>query len=198
MKRALLLMLAVLAAGCGESAPDAPATPDAAEQAAPGDAAPPEDVMENVSMDLWPSTDTPGEDVKPLLSIRAERVTGMRGDMNTLSFEGAEAVAPASAPGAAPYKFKAASGAFVEGERAVLSGGVTAEVDDMIIELEEITWAILPGAEGGGGHAWSDRPLRITSPTQKLEAASLRLNVLAQTIELREVTGEITFEGTTP
>jgi hypothetical protein len=196
------MLLAVLAAGCG----GAPPAPEAPPETPAAPEAPPEDVMENVQLELWPSTDTPGQDVKPLLLIRAARVTGSGGETKSLSFEGAEATVPAAAPGATELQFTAQHGAFEEGVRAVLDQGVVARVNDMIIELESITWEVAgaggeAGAEaggGGGGIAYSDRPLKITSPTQRLEAASLRLDVATETIELRQVTGEITFSGETP
>jgi len=156
--------------------------------------------MENFEMRLWPSTENPGENLAPLLYIRAERVMGLGGDTKELTFEGAEAVVPATSPESRELQFTAKFGSFVEGERALLRDGVVARIDDMTIELEEITWSIMPGEGGaaGSGLAASDRPLRIVSPTQNLEAQALRLYADTETLELREVTGEITFIGELP
>lgn len=156
--------------------------------------------MQDMNLKLWPSTDTPGENVKPLLSIHAARVMGMGGDAKELMLEDAKAVVPATGPESRELEFSAKFGTFVEGERALLRDGVVARIDDMTIELEEITWTIVPG-EGGApssGVASSDRPLHITSPTQDLEAQGLRLYAATETIELHEVTGFITFVGDTP
>lgn len=190
------LALAVFAAGCGGVPPapteDGTAAPDSTDTVAA-----PADVMENVKLELWPSPDTPGQDVKPLLLIRAARVTGSGGDTKSLSFEGAEATVPATEPGATSLQFDANHGTFQEGVRALLDQGVVAHVNDMTIELEEITWEVASG-EGNSGLAFSDHPLKITSPTQNLEAASMRLDMTTQTIELRQVTGEISFTGDAP
>ena len=156
--------------------------------------------MEGVTLDLFPSTDTPGQNLKPLLSIRAERVTRTGGDLSALSFEGARAIVPARTPEAREIEFSADRGEFMEGKSAMLDGNVIARINDMIIELEAITWEIVPG-EGGsesGGVATSERPLRITSPNQNLTASGLRLDTAAEIIELRDVDGEFTFVGDTP
>ena len=190
-----IVFLGLLAGCSGSPAPSEP-TP----ASAPAEAAVPENVMENFEMRLWPSTEDAGENLVPLLYIRAERVMGLGGDTKELTFEGAEAVVPATSPDSRELQFTAKYGSFVEGERALLRDGVVARIDDMTIELEEITWSVVPG-EGGAassGVAASDRPLRIVSPTQNLEAQALRLYAATETIELREVTGEITFIGELP
>lgn len=194
------LLLAALAAGCGGGPPVPESSGgEPGVDTGPADVAP-EDVMENINMHLWPSTDTPGEDVKPLLSIQAERVTGMGGGTEQLTFEGARAVVPAREPGDLEINFVAERGSYVEGKRAVLEGGVVARIDDMTIELEDIVWEIVPGLAGAAGQslAASDNPLRITSPTQQLEASSLRLRAGAKMLELRDVSGEFTFTGDMP
>ncbi len=199
MKRIVpIIALILLVAGCGNDTPETPAEP---AQAAPGEApAVAEDAMEGMKLDLWPSTDTPGENVKPLLSIRAAQVKGLGAETNELTFEGAEAVVPAKSAEDREIRFSATRGSYLEGQKAVLSGGVTALIDDMTISLEDITWDIVPGEGGapGTGIASSDNPLRITSPTQDLEAQGLRLYIVTQTFELRDVNGFITFSGETP
>jgi hypothetical protein len=193
---------ALTLAACGGGAPPATPTPETGAEVAPAEAAPDNAMdMTNIEMHLWPSTEAPGQEEKPLLSIRAQRVTGnMDGSGAELSFEGAQAVVPQQKPEDSQIHFEAASGTFQENQRAVLKGGVKAQIDDMAIALEEITWEIAPqdGEEGGTGMAFSDKPLTITSPTQKLEAARLRLYPDTNSMELYEVSGVITFTGEKP
>lgn len=197
------LIFVLLLAGCGggTSAP-----PEAPPEANPGDAPTaeaPTDMMDmnEVEMQLWPSSDAPAQGTRPLLSIRAQRVTGsLDGTTAELSFEGAQAVVPPQEEGDSNINFEAARGTYQQNRRAVLSGGVTAQIDDMAIALEDITWEILPqeGAETSTGLAFSDNPLKIASPTQNLEAARLRLYPDTQTMELYDVKGTITFTGEQP
>ncbi len=192
---------ALTLAACGGGAPPTAPAPQTGAEAAP--AGTPDNAMDmtNIEMHLWPSSEAPGQDEKPLLSIRAQRVTGnMDGSGAELSFEGAQAVVPQQKPEDSQIHFEAASGTFQENQRAVLKGGVKAQIDDMAIALEEITWEIAPkdGEEGGSGMAFSDKPLKITSPTQNLEAARLRLYPDTQSMELYDVTGVITFSGEQP
>ena len=190
-------MALVLLAGCSGN-PDTPVENTGATDAPL--VAPAKDVMQDMTLDLWPSTDTPGDNVKPLLSIRAERVMGMGDDSQELTFEGAEAVVPATGPNARELQFSAKLGSFVQGVRANLRDGVVARIDDMTITLEEISWDIVAGdgSAPGTGVASSDKPLHIMSPTQDLEAQGLRLYLATETLELRDVTGFITFTGDTP
>jgi len=192
---------ALTLAACGNGAP--PAAPPAQPDAESASAEVPENAMDmtNIEMHLWPSSEAPGQEEKPLLSIRAQRVTGnMDGSGAELSFEGAQAVVPQQKPEDSQIHFEAASGTFQENQRAVLKGGVKAQIDDMAIALEEITWEIAPreGEDSGTGMAFSDKPLTITSPTQKLEAARLRLYPDSNSMELYEVSGVITFTGEKP
>lgn len=202
MKYWIAPILPVLAlAGCGGGSPATPPPASPAGESAP--VATPDNTMDmtNIEMHLWRSSDAPGQDQKPLLSIRAARVTGnMDGSGAELSFEGAQAVRPQQKPEDSQIHFEAARGTFQENQRAVLKDGVKAQIDDMTITLEEITWEIAPedGAEGDTGMAFSDKPLKITSPTQNLEAARLRLYPDTNTMELYEVTGVITFTGEKP
>lgn len=196
-----LLSPVVVLSGCGGGSPATP--PPASPEAETAPAATPDNTMDmtNIEMHLWRSSDAPGQDQKPLLSIRAERVTGsMDGSGAELSFEGAQAVRPQQKPEDSQIHFEAARGTFQENKRAVLKDGVQAQIDDMSISLEEITWEIAPeeGAEGGTGMAFSDKPLKIISPTQNLEAARLRLYPDTNTMELYEVSGVITFTGEKP
>lgn len=195
----VLFVLAAAMAGCTGGTP--PAAPPVEQAAVPAPAAAPEDVMEGVEMHLFePSDDAPKQDEKPLLSIRADRVSGsMSGDAAELSFEGAKAVAQQKAD-KPPIYFEAARGRFQEKKRAVLEGGVRATIDDMTITLEEITWEVHApeGTEGETGMAFSDKPLNISSPTQELEAARLRLYPDTQVMELYEVTGVINFKEIAP
>lgn len=194
----MLVLLLILGAGCGGGDP-APPPEEAPGVPAPAPAPPPQDVMEGVSLDLFPDPDTTQQNVKPLLSIQAARVTRSGEDTNTLTFEGAEAVVPSQTPGAREIRFSAARGVFVEGVRAELSGGVTARINEMTITLEDIIWEILPEeGDAGGSVARSDNKLQITSPTQNLVADSLRLDTAAETIELQNVVGEFTFIGEAP
>lgn len=193
---------ALTLAACGGGAPPEAPAPQTDAETAPAEAAPDNAMdMTNIEMHLWPSSEAPGQEEKPLLSIRAQRVTGnMDGSGAELSFEGAQAVVPQQKPEDSQIHFEAASGTFQENQRAVLKGGVKAQIDDMAIALEEITWEIAPqdGEEGGTGMAFSDKPLTITSPTQKLEAARLRLYPDTNSMELYEVSGVITFTGEKP
>lgn len=197
------LIFVLLLAGCGGGTP---APPEAPPEATPGDAPSaeaPTDMMDmnEVEMQLWPSSDAPAQGTRPLLSIRAQRVTGsLDGTTAELSFEGAQAVVPPQEEGDSNINFEAARGTYQQNRRAVLSGGVTAQIDDMAIALEDITWEILPqeGAETSTGLAFSDNPLKIASPTQNLEAARLRLYPDTQTMELYDVKGTITFTGEQP
>ena len=196
-----LMSPAVLLAGCGGGSPATP--PPASPEAETAPAATPDSAMDmtNIEMHLWRSSNAPGQDQKPLLSIRAARVTGNMDESGAeLSFEGAQAVRPQQKPEDAQIHFEAARGTFLENQRAVLKDGVKAQIDDMAITLEEITWEIAPegGAEGGTGMAFSDKPLKIISPTQNLEAARLRLYPDTNTMELYDVTGVITFTGEKP
>lgn len=196
-----LVSPAVVLAGCGGGSPATP--PPASPEAETAPAATPDNAMDmtNIEMHLWRSSDAPGQDQKPLLSIRAARVTGNMDESGAeLSFEGAQAVRPQQKPEDSQIHFEAARGTFLENQRAVLKDGVKAQIDDMAITLEEITWEIAPegGAEGGTGMAFSDKPLKIMSPTQNLEAARLRLYPDTNTMELYDVTGVITFTGEKP
>ena len=196
-----LLSPVVVLSGCGGGSPATP--PPASPEAETAPEAAPDNSMDmtNIEMHLWRSSDAPGQDQKPLLSIRAERVTGnMDGSGAELSFEGAQAVRPQQKPEDSQIHFEAERGTFQENKRAVLKDGVKAQINDMAITLEEITWEIAPedGVEGGTGMAFSDKPLKITSPTQNLEAARLRLYPDANTMELYEVSGVITFTGEKP
>lgn len=199
-----VLLPALMAAGCGGGTPPepSPAPADAAGQVAPPEAVP-EDTMDmtNIEMHLWPSGDAPGQGVKPLLSIRAQRVTGsMDGGGAEMAFEGAQAVVPPQTPEDSQIHFEATRGTFQENQRAVLKDGVKAQIDTMSITLEDITWEMVPeaGSEHKAGMAFSDKPLKITSPTQNLEAARLRLYPDTKTMELYDVTGVITFTGEKP
>lgn len=197
-----VLFPALMVAGCGVGAPPMPPPAESAAEAAPPEAAPDDTMdMTNIEMHLWPSGDAPGQGVKPLLSIRAQRVTGsMEGGGAEMSFEGAQAVVPPQTPEDSQIHFEAARGTFQENQRAVLSGGVKAQIDDMSITLEDITWEMLPeaGTDHKTGMAFSDKPLKIASPTQNLEAARLRLYPDTKMMELYEVTGVITFTGEKP
>lgn len=160
--------------------------------------------MEDIELHLWPSTESTGQDVKPLLSIRAQRVVGAAdetgGTTGEMAFEGAIADVPAQEEGDPRIHFEAARGIYLDDQRAVLQGGVTAEIDTMTIALEDITWEIFPEADADGNTsmAYSDNPMKITSPTQNLEAARLRLYPDTEVLELYEVSGEITFMGVQP
>ena len=197
-----VLLPALMLAGCGGGAPPTPPPAEPAAEAAPPEAVPDDTMdMTNIEMHLWPSGDAPGQGVKPLLSIRARRVTGsMEGGGAEMAFEGAQAVVPPQTPEDPQIHFEATRGTFQENRRAVLSGGVKAQIGDMSVSLEEITWEIAPreGEEGGTGMAFSDKPLTISSPTQNLEAARLRLYPDTNAMELYEVTGVITFAGEKP
>lgn len=200
--RAIILSLAVMASGCGGNGagPESEAavpSPTATVEPSTGS---PANVMEDMEWHLFPDPDTPAEGEKPILSIWAERVTGMGDDSTALAIEDVEAVVPAQAPDDREIHFSAARGVYEEGKGARLEGGVVATIDDMTIELEAISWEIAPDQAGApvGGLAASDAPLKITSPTQSLEASSLRLFSESKTLELRGVTGEITFSGETP
>jgi len=191
----LLTALTLLLAACfGESGTGAPPVDS---DAMPDPGAAPEDVMENIEMDLWPTNAVPQQGSKPLLSIRARRFAGSVGSDNEWSFEDAEAVAPAQDDQQTTIRFKAARGVFREEERATLEGGVTAYLDGMTIHLDDFTWEI--GAQVGDapqqGRAYTDNPLRIDSPTQQLEASSMTMNPETAIFELRDVSGEIHFGG---
>ena len=197
----IVVFPALTLAACGNGAP--PTQPPAEANGENASAEVPENAMDmtNIEMHLWPSSEAPGQEEKPLLSIRAQRVTGnMDGSGAELSFEGAQAVVPQQKPEDSQIHFEAASGTFQENQRAVLKGGVKAQIDDMAITLQEITWEIAPREEeeGGTGMAFSDQPLTINSPTQKLEAARLRLYPDTNSMELYEVSGVITFTGEKP
>jgi len=196
-------VILLLLAGCGGGT-----TPPPAEQAAaPGGEAPesapetPVDQMDmnEVEMQLWPPSDGANQNTRPLLSIRAQRVTGsLDGTTGELSFEGAEAVVPPQEEGDSQIDFQAARGTYQQNRKAVLSGGVAAKIDAMSITLEDITWEIQPADatdNPGLGYAFSDNPLKIDSPTQKMEAARLRLYPATQTFELDDVKGVVTFQG---
>lgn len=157
--------------------------------------------MTNIEMFLWPSGDSPEKGEKPLLIIRAKGVTGsMASSGAELSFEGAQAVVPPKTPEDSQINFEATRGTFIENQRAVLKDGVRAQIDDMSITLDDITWEIPPkeGETEGVGMAFSDKPLKIVSPTQNLDAARLRLYPDTRTMELYDVTGVITFAGAKP
>lgn len=198
---ALLIVLTAVA-GCGNDSAVEP--PEPVPAPADGAGAAPENVMEDIELHLWPSTEAPGQDVKPLLSIRAQRVTGAADDTGETSgemaFEGAVADVPAQDADDPRIHFEAARGVYLDDQRAVLQGGVTAEIDTMTITLEDITWEIFPEAreDGNTSMAFSDNPLKISSPTQNLEAARLRLYPDTEVLELYEVSGEITFMGVQP
>lgn len=197
----LFVFPAFFLTACGGGAPPAAPAPDTGAEQAPADVQENAMDMTNIEMHLWPANEAPGQEEKPLLSIRAQRVTGNMDDSGAeLSFEGAQAVVPQQKPEDSQIHFEAASGTFQENQRAVLKGGVKAQIDDMAITLEEITWEIAPreGEERGTGMAFSDKPLTITSPTQKLEAARLRLYPDSNSMELYEVSGVITFTGEKP
>ena len=196
-----VLIPVAMVAGCGGGTPAVPPPADPVAESAPAEA--PSDTMDmtNIEMHLWPTGDAPGQDVKPLLSIRAQRVTGsMEGGGAEMSFEGAQAIVPPRTPEDAPIRFEAARGTFQENKRALLKDGVKAQVGDMSIALEDITWEMVPeeGTDHKAGMAFSDKPLKITSPTQNLEAARLRLYPDTNTMELYDVTGVITFSGAKP
>jgi hypothetical protein len=160
----------------------------------------PEDVMENIEMHLWPANAAPRQGQKPLLSIRASSVTGSAAEGGEWAFRDAIAVAPAQEAGQAEIRFKAARGSFDEGRGAVLEDSVTAYMNDMTIQLQDIIWELGTdaGADAKGGQAYSNHPLTIDSPTQKLEASSLRLDPETSNFELTDVSGEIHFGGMTP
>lgn len=156
--------------------------------------------MKDIKWELWPPAESPGKDVKPLLSIRAERVTDAGGDAGNLAFEGAQADVPARNAGESTIHIDAVRGVYRKGRGAMLKDGVTAHIDDMVITLEEITWEILPEADENGNTsvAFSDKPLKIASPTQNLEASRLRLYPDTNELELYDVKGEISFMGEQP
>lgn len=160
----------------------------------------PEDVMENIEMSLWPPSDSAQQNQKPVLSIRASRFTGSVDSDSEWSFEEAVAVAPAQDDEHVDIRFEAAHGVFHEDQRATLQGGVTAEMNDMTIHLEDITWEIASetGEENPAGRAYSTNPVRIESPTQKLEATSMTLNPETAIIELTDVVGEFFLGGQQP
>ena len=196
MKRWILLILVSMCLAACSGAP----LPDTSQEDLPVASptnAPPEDVMENIEMSLWPANAAPRQGQKPVLSIRARRFMGSVGSGGEWTFEDAEAVAPAQDEKHASIRFKAARGVFLEDQRAVLQGGVTAYINDMTIHLEDITWEI--GAGNGetpkSGTAYSNNPIRIDSPTQKLDASSMTLNPETAIIELPDVSGEFYFGG---
>lgn len=186
----LIAVVPLVLTACTQSAPDGPAPDETA--LSPTSAAPPEDVMENIEMSLWPPSDTVQQNQKPVLSIRASRFTGSVGSDSEWSFEEAVAVAPAQDEAHVDIRFEAAHGVFHEDQRATLQGGVTAEMNDMTIHLEDITWEIASegGEENPAGRAYSTNPVRIDSPTQNLEATSMTLNPETAIIELTDVVGE--------
>ncbi len=187
-------LLSILAGCTAEPMPGA--TPES-EESPPSAGDVPEDVMENIRMDLWPSNEAPRQGQKPVLSISARRFMGSVGSGNEWSFEDAQAEAPAQDDEHTAIRFEAARGVFREDERAVLEGGVTAYLNDMIIHLEDIVWEInvANGATSSGGRAYSDHPVHIESPTQQLDASSLTIDPATATFELTDVSGEIHFGG---
>ncbi|MCF6285295.1 MAG: hypothetical protein L3K26_08905 [Candidatus Hydrogenedentes bacterium] len=193
----LLIVFSVLLAACSGEAPSG--APQEAPPASSPTHAPLENVMENIEMSLWPSDTAPQQGQKPLLSIEAKRFVGSLGSAKEWTFEGAKAVAYAQEEGDTDIHFKAAHGTFIEGKRAVLKGDddndVTAQLDDMTIYLKDITWEISAknGEDAQGGMAYSNNPIRIDSPTQKLEAASMTLNPETAIIELVDVSGNFYF-----
>lgn len=190
-------LLWVLAACSGGTGTTPESNGNAGETPVPEPA--PEDVMENIEMHLWPAHAAPRQGQKPLLSIRASRFTGSAGGLDggdEWTFEGADAIAPAQEEGETEIRFEAARGVFREEQHATLEGGVTAYVNDMTIDLENFIWEIGgESGEGPGSRAYSNQPLTINSPTQHLEASSIRLDPATSSFELTDVTGEIHFGG---
>jgi hypothetical protein len=189
----LLIALSVILVACTGEAPS-----DASQEKSPAPSptnAPPEDVMENIEMSLWPANAVPRQGQKPLLSIEAARFMGSVGSGKEWTFEDAKAVAPAQDEDGTTISFEAAHGVLLEGKQAVLQGGVTAHLDDMTIYLEDITWeiSVKNGEAAQGGIAYSNNPIRIDSPTQKLEASSMTLNPETAIIELLDVSGDFYF-----
>lgn len=192
MRRGALLIavLPLALAACTESARETAPTNDST--VSPTSENIPEDVMENIEMSLWPSGDSAQQSQKPVLSISASRFTGSIGSDSEWAFEDAVAIAPAQDAEHVDIRFEAAHGVFREDQRASLQGGVTAYMNDMTIYLEDITWEIASDDTEGhpAGRAYSTNPLRIDSPTQKLEATSMTLNPETAIIELTDVVGE--------
>jgi hypothetical protein len=189
----ILLAIALLTTfiGCSGEAPNVSDVESATNRATPD--APVGDVMENIEMNLWPENTVPQPGERPILWIRAERFEGDLGSGGALSFEGAEAIAPAQEEGQVDLRFVAARGQFQEGKRATLEGGVTAHLDGMTIHMEAITWEIPEGENSGV--AYSKQPVRIESPTQQLTASSMTLDPATAAITLTDVDGEIRFGG---
>ena len=192
------VMVALVFSACsGPSEPDR-GNDGPAPNAAPD--APAEDMMANIDMQLWPLDEVPQAGQKPLLTIKASRFFPSAASDDEWRFEDAVAWAPAQREGQADIHFEANSGLFHEGKWARLEGEVKAWMNDMTIELEDIVWEI--GDESStdqpGGRAYSDHPITIESPTQQLEATSLKLDPKTSEFELTDVSGEIHFGGMTP
>ena len=196
MKGAALTIIAVLLLSACNGTPTAEVPRQNDTNLAPSDG-PPEDVMENIEMHLWQKSSAPRQGQKPLLSISARLFRGSVGSGDEWSFEGAEAFAPAQDEQGSDIEFMADSGVYVEDKRATLLGNVQANLNDMTIHLEDITWEIQPasGDTMGGGMAYTNQPVRIDSPTQQLNATSMTIDPATSAFTLKDVTGEIYFGG---
>jgi len=192
VKRWAIAALAAILPGCGPMM--TPPPPKAAASDLPGATNSP--IRDNTArlegVDLWLyGTDpTAGADRKPTCWVHADAFT-LEHD-NAWSLESAKAVIYARDGDAPDIRIEARHGRFEESKMASLRNGVTAQIGDIWLKMEEVLWL------NDERELRTDRPVSITARHMQLHAEALRLYPDKQEISMTRVTGTIELEGNQP
>lgn len=216
------IAFAVGLAGCSGCTPKnpelPPPSPEATQSGADGKLAAPDQVtMKEIDLYLHDSGATDGVERKPTFWVHAKTFAL---NESTYTFEDASAVIyargkkdgfslpepgaasstppPASAEGEGEGEaeeeihVEAKKGEFQEGQRAYLSGGVTAKLRDMTIDLADMEWV------NDKREARTGNPVKVQGQAINVSAGSLKMYPDQKTLEMTNVTGTVQFGSKKP
>lgn len=196
-RRALLILAACAAIGCGKPAAPPPPAPDtktvgeAASEAVGGAAGL---TMSGIKLFLYDNgAAIEGVTRKPVLRIEADTFVNT-GD-KSWTFEKAHAFM-LSTKTQEEWEMESAHGSFTEDQNAFLEGGVVARLGTMTVKLEDI--AFETPQDGAPKAAYSDKPVTVDDPAMTLAASSVKLYPDEKRFELTEVTGSFRFKTDAP
>jgi hypothetical protein len=182
-----------LTACSGSVTPEAPVAPGAPEGESTEGAAEGEATltMQGIKLYLYDASPAVGVEQKPAFEVSADVFRQV--EEKVWTFENAHAVVNPEGPEEDAFVFDAAAGELREEESAYLKGGVTGSVGTMQLSFEDLVWQ--NGTVDQPSLARSDNPVSIKDPAMELEASSIRLYPDSKRLELRDVSGFLTFGG---
>jgi len=191
VKRWAIAAVVVILPGCG---PMIASPPPKTNTALPGvTGAPMQDNtarLEGVDLWLYGTEPSAGADRKPTCWVHANAFT-LDHD-NAWSLESAKAVIYARDTDTPDILIEARHGRFEESKMASLNDGVTAQVGEIHLKMDEVQWL------NDERELRTDRPASITTRHMQLHAETFRLYPDKQEIIMTRVIGTVEWEGNQP